>query len=76
MDQVHLQVCLGLQHSIEILRLTLAYFNLLTHALFKALLFICAGVVIHSRKDSQDIRFIGNIYFQIPLTCVHSSDGY
>jgi len=46
----------------------LAYFHLLTHALFKALLFICAGVVIHSIKDSQDIRFIGNISFQIPLT--------
>ena len=35
---------------------------------FKALLFICAGVVIHSIKDSQDIRFIGNISFQIPFT--------
>ena len=46
----------------------LAYFHLLTHDLFKALLFICAGVVIHSMKDSQDIRFIGNISFQIPLT--------
>ena len=27
----------------------LAYFHLLTHALFKALLFICAGVVTHSQ---------------------------
>ena len=46
----------------------LAYFHLLTHALFKALLFMCAGVVINSIKDSQDIRFMGNIYFQITLT--------
>ena len=46
----------------------LTYFHLLTHALFKELLFICAGVVIHSTKDSQDIRFIGNISFQISLT--------
>ena len=45
----------------------LEYFHLLTHALFKALLFIYDGVN-HSIKDSQDIRFIGNIYFQIHLT--------
>lgn len=47
--------------------LKLAFFHLLTHALFKALLFICAGIVIHSVKDSQDIRFIGGLSFQIPL---------
>lgn len=46
----------------------LAFFHLLTHALFKALLFICAGIVIHVIKDSQDIRFIGNLSLQIPLT--------
>nr|WGO58075.1 NADH dehydrogenase subunit 5 [Rhabdoblatta omei] len=46
----------------------LAFFHLLTHALFKALLFMCAGVVIHSMKDSQDIRFMGNLAFQMPLT--------
>jgi len=37
----------------------LAFFHLLTHALFKALLFMCAGGVIHSIGDSQDIRFMG-----------------
>jgi NADH-ubiquinone oxidoreductase chain 5 len=46
----------------------LAFSHLLTHALFKALLFICAGVVIHVVKDSQDIRFIGNVSFQLPFT--------
>lgn len=46
----------------------LAFFHLLTHALFKALLFICAGIIIHVIKDSQDIRFIGNLSFQMPLT--------
>jgi NADH:ubiquinone oxidoreductase subunit 5 (subunit L)/multisubunit Na+/H+ antiporter MnhA subunit len=39
----------------------LAFFNLLTHALFKALLFMCAGGVIHSIGDSQDIRFMGGL---------------
>jgi NADH-ubiquinone oxidoreductase chain 5 len=48
----------------------LALFHLLTHALFKALLFMCAGVIIHTMKDSQDIRFMGNLSFQIPFTSV------
>jgi NADH-ubiquinone oxidoreductase chain 5 len=41
----------------------LAFFHLLTHALFKALLFMCAGGVIHSMSDSQDIRFMGVYLF-------------
>lgn len=47
----------------------LAFFHLLTHALFKALLFICAGVIIHNVKNSQDIRFMGRLRIRIPLTC-------
>lgn len=46
----------------------LAFFHLLTHALFKALLFICAGAIIHNIKNSQDIRIIGGLVRQIPLT--------
>nr|QJD07240.1 NADH dehydrogenase subunit 5 [Choroterpides apiculata (nomen nudum)] len=47
----------------------LAYFHLLTHALFKALLFMCAGAVIHNMKDSQDIRSMGSLMNQMPITC-------
>nr|YP_009630594.1 NADH dehydrogenase subunit 5 [Diamphipnoa annulata]QBR55101.1 NADH dehydrogenase subunit 5 [Diamphipnoa annulata] len=46
----------------------LAFFHLLTHALFKALLFMCAGAIIHNMSDSQDIRFMGNLVIQMPLT--------
>jgi len=46
----------------------LAFFHLLTHALFKALLFMCAGGVIHSMGDSQDICFIGSLSVYIPFT--------
>lgn len=46
----------------------LAFFHLLAHALFKALLFICAGVVIHRVGDYQDIRCIGGLIRFIPLT--------
>nr|URX53909.1 NADH dehydrogenase subunit 5 [Cryptotermes kirbyi] len=48
----------------------MAFFHLLTHALFKALLFMCAGVIIHTMKDSQDIRFMGNLSIQMPFTSV------
>lgn len=34
----------------------LAFFHLVTHALFKALLFLCAGALIHTLGDNQDIR--------------------
>nr|WNL53894.1 NADH dehydrogenase subunit 5 [Microtermes mariae] len=46
----------------------LAFFHLLTHALFSALLFMCAGGVIHSMGDSQDIRFMGGLSVCMPFT--------
>jgi NADH-ubiquinone oxidoreductase chain 5 len=50
----------------------LAYFHILIHALFKALLFICAGLIIHSHQHNQDLRWIGNIRKNMPvtLTCI------
>jgi NADH-ubiquinone oxidoreductase chain 5 len=47
---------------------SLALFHLLSHAMFKALLFICAGTLIHTHHHTQDLRLIGNVYKQIPLT--------
>nr|YP_010385107.1 NADH dehydrogenase subunit 5 [Cordulegaster boltonii]UPL65117.1 NADH dehydrogenase subunit 5 [Cordulegaster boltonii] len=46
----------------------LAFFHLLTHALFKALLFMCAGVIIHNMGDCQDIRYMGGLMNFMPLT--------
>nr|YP_010944272.1 NADH dehydrogenase subunit 5 [Willemoesia forceps]WLW41813.1 NADH dehydrogenase subunit 5 [Willemoesia forceps] len=48
----------------------LAFFHLLTHALFKALLFMCAGVVIHNSSGYQDIRSMGSLVLCMPLTSV------
>nr|YP_010936422.1 NADH dehydrogenase subunit 5 [Curculio bimaculatus]WKW54875.1 NADH dehydrogenase subunit 5 [Curculio bimaculatus] len=47
----------------------LAFFHLLMHALFKALLFMCAGAIIHNMSNFQDIRFMGGIVYFMPLTC-------
>nr|QWB85775.1 NADH dehydrogenase subunit 5 [Phlyctenosis sp. N135] len=48
----------------------LAFFHLLIHALFKALLFMCAGNIIHGLGNCQDIRYMGNLINNLPLTCV------
>nr|QIV24712.1 NADH dehydrogenase subunit 5 [Eboraphyllus middletoni] len=47
----------------------LCFFHLLTHALFKALLFMCAGNFIHNLSNCQDIRFMGGLVNYMPLTC-------
>nr|ANZ54421.1 NADH dehydrogenase subunit 5 [Hieromantis kurokoi] len=54
----------------------LAFFHLLTHAMFKALLFMCAGVIIHMMNDIQDIRYMGGISIYIPMTslCLNISN--
>nr|QGZ09979.1 NADH dehydrogenase subunit 5 [Eisenia nordenskioldi pallida] len=46
----------------------LAFFHMVTHALFKALLFICAGSFIHSHMHSQDLRWMGNLTSKMPTT--------
>ena len=43
-------------------------FHLLTHAFFKALLFLGAGSVIHAMSDEQDMRNMGGLRSRIPLT--------
>nr|YP_010015586.1 NADH dehydrogenase subunit 5 [Svistella anhuiensis]QFG38964.1 NADH dehydrogenase subunit 5 [Svistella anhuiensis] len=48
----------------------LAFFHLLTHALFKALLFMCAGVIIHNFNNLQDIRGMGSLVHQMPFTSI------
>nr|UYA97350.1 NADH dehydrogenase subunit 5 [Megacopta cribraria] len=47
----------------------MAFFHLLSHAFFKALLFLCAGLIIHGMSDSQDIRHMGGLSYSMPYTC-------
>nr|YP_010586245.1 NADH dehydrogenase subunit 5 [Himalopsyche malenanda]UZZ44007.1 NADH dehydrogenase subunit 5 [Himalopsyche malenanda] len=45
----------------------LAFFHLLAHAFFKALLFMCAGSMIHYLSDVQDIRYMGGLVVASPM---------
>ena len=47
---------------------TAAMFHLMTHAFFKALLFLCAGSVIHALGGEQDIQKMGGLKSKIPWT--------
>ena len=46
----------------------MGFFHLVAHAFFKALLFICAGILIHNFKDYQDIRLMSRGACFIPFT--------
>nr|YP_010177574.1 NADH dehydrogenase subunit 5 [Aporia largeteaui]QST15299.1 NADH dehydrogenase subunit 5 [Aporia largeteaui] len=68
---------LGLMMSILSMGFSdLAFFHLLTHAMFKALLFMCAGMIIHLLNNNQDIRFMGGLSMYIPMTslCLNISN--
>ena len=47
---------------------TSAVFHVMTHAFFKALLFLGAGSVIHAMSNEQDIRFMGGLKKYLPVT--------
>ena len=45
-----------------------AVFHVMTHAFFKALLFLGSGSVIHAVSGQQDIRFMGGLKKKLPIT--------
>ena len=47
---------------------TAGIFHLMTHAFFKALLFLGSGSVIHAMSDEQDMRKMGGLWRLIPVT--------
>jgi NADH-quinone oxidoreductase subunit L len=52
-----------------------AIFHLLTHAFFKALLFLAAGTVIHSLGGEQDLRRMGGLWRKLPVTFAVTTVG-
>src|SRR5437867_11950132 len=49
---------------------TAGFFHLLSHAFFKALLFMAAGNVIHAMHDEQDMRRYGGLWNQMRPTSI------
>jgi NADH-quinone oxidoreductase subunit L len=47
-----------------------AMFHLTTHAFFKALLFLCAGSVIHAMGGEQDMMKMGGLKKKLPITFI------
>src|SRR5690606_1807660 len=45
-----------------------AIFHLMTHAFFKALLFLCAGSVMHAMHGELDVHKMGGLRKQMPIT--------
>ena len=45
-----------------------AFYHLITHAFFKALLFLCSGSIIHCVSDEQDFRYMGGLRYFLPVT--------
>jgi NADH-quinone oxidoreductase subunit L len=54
---------------------SVAVFHLMTHAFFKALLFLAAGSVIMGLHHNQDIRWMGNVRKYMPITWITSLLG-
>ncbi len=47
---------------------TTSFFHVMTHAFFKALLFLGSGSVIHAMSGEQDIRSMGGLKKELPIT--------
>ncbi len=47
-----------------------SFFHVITHAFFKALLFLCAGSVIHAVSGEQDMRVMGGLRKKLPVTFI------
>ncbi|HVU56478.1 MAG TPA: NADH-quinone oxidoreductase subunit L [Puia sp.] len=71
MSQIgYMMLALGTLHPVgeaTTLGFTASMFHLFTHAFFKALLFLCAGVIIH-RVHSNDMKDMGGLRKLLPLT--------
>jgi NADH-ubiquinone oxidoreductase chain 5 len=56
--------------AVGISQYEVALFHLVNHAMFKALLFLAAGSVLHAMSDQQDMRRLGGLVGFLPLTYV------
>jgi NADH-ubiquinone oxidoreductase chain 5 len=47
-----------------------SFFHLFNHAFFKALLFLCAGSIIHAIGGRQDLRKFNYLFYFLPVTYI------
>nr|YP_010580163.1 NADH dehydrogenase subunit 5 [Trichogramma cacaeciae]UZS90464.1 NADH dehydrogenase subunit 5 [Trichogramma cacaeciae] len=60
---------LGLMMMIYSLKnYNLTFFHLIVHAMFKSMMFMCSGIIIHNMMNYQDIRFMGKLKNFMPMT--------
>lgn len=59
---------IGIAFSVGLLKL--AFFHILTHALFKSLLFMTMGDIIINLNHSQDIRYLSSGILYTPMSCL------
>jgi NADH-ubiquinone oxidoreductase chain 5 len=52
--------------AVSVGAVSVCFFHLVTHALFKALMFLCVGGVIHF-TGVQDLRYLGGFVYRSPL---------
>lgn len=52
--------------TISFKQIELRFFHLISHAIFKSLLFLCSGIIIHNYFNNQDIRYISLINKNFP----------
>jgi proton-translocating NADH-quinone oxidoreductase chain L len=65
----YMMLGLGLGASIGLEAVGISLFHLINHAFFKALLFLCAGSVIHA-VGTQDMRELGGVGKVMPITAI------
>nr|ACJ69606.1 NADH dehydrogenase subunit 5 [Schlettererius cinctipes] len=56
--------------SLSMGMIIMSYFHLLMHALFKSLMFMCAGQIIHKMMNFQDIRKFGSVVKFMPFVSI------
>jgi NADH-quinone oxidoreductase subunit L len=56
--------------ALGVMGYTSSFFHVLTHAFFKALLFLGAGSVIHAMSNEQDMRRMGGLRKALPITFI------
>nr|AHA52566.1 NADH dehydrogenase subunit 5 [Pselaphanus sp. QL-2013] len=48
----------------------ITFFHLINHAMFKSMMFLCAGIIIHNYFNIQDIRNLNMIYLNMPIVSI------